>query len=330
MYSILVITTLVIGIFIYFKQGEKTQSAMAEQMLHREQLLSRSGALSLNNFTQIISDQVSAGSLDPAIESLDPQLSQTHLEIFLSGWENGPVSGVILTDANGDVIYGVDRHGPAGKGISVADRKYFIWAKTAKEGSVFIGEPIVSKIGFTTGMFIIPIASPVIKNGQFNGVFVASFLIDEATRQFLDPLKISNNTRIYLADKSGVILSASIQSLVGTNYYDYIKKLGGSENVPIQIFNDAVLSNKEGKIDMYLPDESKNDSLSRFLIAYSPVGIGTVNWVVVISNPADDAFLFTGPFYKDQIISLTFLIIVTLIFSIIGITSYRIEPEDKK
>jgi C4-dicarboxylate-specific signal transduction histidine kinase len=216
-----------------------------------------------------------------------------------------------------------------GIGTDVSDSEYFKWAKTAKEGDSFVSTPIISRIGTTKSEYIIPVASPVIKNGKFDGVLVASFSLDEATTEFLSPLKISDNALIYLTDQNGTILSASIPSLVGVNYLDYVRSIPGSSNTA-QTLSETLTSATVGKLGANLPDDTKKQAPAEYLIVYSPIFLGSSHWVFSIATPKDAAFSYAKPFYRDQLMSLIYLIVVVLFFAIAGITSYRVGSSIKK
>jgi flagellar basal body-associated protein FliL len=327
-YAVLVVATLVVGIFVYFQQGISTQSALAEQIFEREEVAVKAANVLLDTFVGNLSNQISAYSTNSDIISFDPQGTPEDLGILLKSWKDSPASEVLLVDANGFVKFGLDRQGNTVTGTNLSDREYFNWAKTAKEGDSFVGDPIISRIGTTKGEYIVPVASPVIKNGKFNGVLVASFSLDEATTKFLNPLKISDNALIYLTDQNGTILSASIPSLVGVNYLDYVRSIPGGSNTA-QTLSTTLTSATAGKLGASLPDETKNQAPAEYLIVYSPIFFGSSHWVFSIATPKDVALSYAKPFYKDQLMSLIYLIVVVLFFAIAGITSYRIGSRSK-
>jgi len=280
---------------IYLFLNKAAADNLVEQMLHREQVAARSGSIALKVFVSSFGNQVS--SFSNRIDILS-QIEQKDLEMFVKSWKNTSVSGAVVVDGSGVVKYGFDRQGPTGKGIDLSDRQYFMWAKTAKGGDVLIGSPVQSKIGFASGRYVVPVASPIIRGGKFSGVFVSSFLLDEITSYYLDSLKITNNTRVYLFDQNGVIFSGPAKELVGINYFDYLTKSGivGSDLL-VQKLKNAFLSDDEFKLDIALPDENKNGVLTRFLIAASPIVVGNHHWMLVVTTPAIDALEFLTPFY---------------------------------
>ena len=329
MHIILVVIFLTVGILIYFQQGSSVKSTLSEQSFQQEEIVVKAGNVLLSAFIDNLKNQISAYAAKSEIVSSNPKDIQNDLGILLDGWKNGPVSDVVLTDANGLVKFGLDRQGNSVTGTDLSDSEYFKWAKTASESASFVGNPALSKIGFTKGKYIVPVASPVIKNGKFNGVLVASFFLDEATANFLNPLKVSDKTLIYLVDENGVILSSSLQSLVGSNYLNYINGVPGVRKTT-QVFSDTLFNGTGGRFNTDLPGGSKTTSpVQQYLVVYSPVSFGSSSWVFSVATPTNDTLLSVIPFYRDQLMSLIYLIVVILTFSIIGVTSYRIGSRAK-
>ena len=325
---ILVILALAVGIVLYFEEGNSTQTALADQMLHREQVVTRSGSISLSTFVQDLSNQVSAYSTWPYIESFDKDNVQDDVNILLHSWENTPVSGILLIDKNGVVRYGADRNRVVGIGADLSKVAYYTWAKTAIPGDRFVGSPIVSKIGFTTGRYIVPVAAPVFKDGKFNGVLVITFLVDDATTKFLDPLKISDNTLVFVLDHDGNFVFSPIPNLIGTNFTNLFndRSFPGKDGVIAGFKGEFAKPDTQGKFDITIPNLMYGNTLTRFLMTYSVANLGPGNdWSLIVMTPASDAFLFTGPFYTDQIFTLIYLIIVVIGFSLVGITTGRIK-----
>lgn len=315
-----VLTGLLIILFagvIYLLLGDQAANLLVEQMLHREQIAARAGALSLKMFMNDFSVQTAAYSMSPDIVSFDSKKVPKDLKMFLDAWKETPVSGLILVDKDGIVRFGADRFGPTGEGLNVSEREYFKWAKTAKEGEVYFVDPYQSKIGFTSGSYVVSAVSPVIKDGKFNGAFVTGFLLNETAERFLDPLKISEDSRIYLFNQDGAVLSGQAKNLIGINYLDFLAKSGisGSENM-IEKLKGALGSGKEDKLDIVLPNENKKGALTRYLIAYSPIVVGNQHWYVAVSTPATDALTYLTPFYFQNLILVGIMVFGFLIIII--------------
>ena len=294
----LVIVVLVFGIGLYFQQGTQTQESLAQQMLHREQVITRSGSISLSVFVQSLSDQVSTYSSDSDIVSYNKNETPEDLNSLLNSWQNTPVTGVVLINKNGVVTYGVDRMGETGIGTDVSTREYYLWSKTAKAGDRYIGSPIVSKIGFDTGRYIVPVVSPIIKDGKFNGVLVVTFLVDEATAKFLDPLKISKSTLVFVLDHDGNFVFSPIPKLIGTNFTNLFSgtNFPGKDKIISGFKSEFANSDSQGKFDITIPNLVDGNALTRFLMTYSVVNLGPGNdWSLIVMTPASMRFSLPAP-----------------------------------
>lgn len=305
--------------FFYFFLVWRVSSTLVEQVLFKAELAGKAGASSTKMFVENLGFQTSIFATRINIVTPNPQDTPLALKNLVDGMSSTPMTGAILADSRGRVLYGHEKPGPFAGGEDISDREYFKWAESAKEGEIYIGSPIRSKLGFSKGRYIVPIASPIIKEGKFNGVFVTAFFVDELVNQYLNDLKITGNTRIYIIDNKGVIIASPRENLLGINYLDYLKSLnieGGSTKSGI--LYSALTSEKAGAIDISLPDETKNRALTRFLIGYAPVKLRDSAWVMAIAVPASDtlASLYPLQFRDLGIIGLVVLVSIVIAFYI--------------
>jgi hypothetical protein len=310
---------LVLAVVFYLGFGTSARAALIEQMLHREQIVARSGSSSVGVYLNLVGNSLKI------LAKVAP--TQEGLNIFTEKWNDTLVTGTILTDAKGKVIVNSTRPGEVSTEMDLSDRDYFIWAKTAAEGEVYLSNPFISRSGTSEEKYVVLISTPVLKNGEFNGVLAGAVLLSEIPEYFLDPLKISTATRIYLMDERGVILSSPISQLIGVNYIDYLNSnpfLGSLATVPT--FKKALASREEGKIDIALQDET-NGKLTRFLIAYSPIMINgdERHWLLAIATPAEDALVYMGPIYARQFVAIVaaFLAVLALGIRLAKVIAYK-------
>lgn len=318
---------------IYVLLLKQTSDLLIDQMLRREQSAIGAGAEIVNVFISSVGFQNSTFARRISIVTPNPDDTPKALMALIDGWKDTPISGAVVTDDEGEVLYGYDRLGSIGQGINVSERDYFKWAKKATEGEEYVGTPIISKIGFANGRYIVPVASPVIKNGRFVGVMVISFLADEIPGRYLNSLKISDETRIYLIDQNGTIVSSPIQQLIGINYLDYISQSGAPDKERIvQTLKASLASEKEGNLDITLPDEIKGGVSTRFLIAYTPITAGSAHWVLAIATPAQEALVYAAPFYWKNlgVVALAFIIFAAATFYIARRNGYGFGGEKKE
>ena len=320
--------SITIGVVFYFWKGVTTQNAMAEQLLHRQQIIARAGALSTSSFLNNLGRVVAVHASRSVFLSESTDAKNADLRSFMSEWMDTPVNGIIMVNSSGIAVASSNRVLDPKNPTNFADRKFFTWAKlNAMPGQYYIGEPVIARIGLLTGKYIVPVASPVFdKNGDFKGVLVASVSVDKLVSTFANPLKISENTMIFVVDDNANFIFSSVPSLTGksiTSVFEGVNFPG--KDSAITLIYKHLPNGDEGKLDLTLPNIYQDKKMTRYLVAYSKLNLDQNKWSFAVVSPADEAFLFTGPFYKDQIVSLVYLIVVVVGFSIIGITSARLR-----
>src|SRR3990170_339122 len=242
--------TLLAGL-LYLWAGKRTVESLSEQILHRQQVVARAGSKSIETFLSMVGKSLMV--LSDHLSLLPPEEiggTPSILQKFASDWRNTPFVEIILIDKEGQVIFGATaKEGRLGSGISVSDREYFLWVKSALRNQTYVGKPIVQRGGKFVGRYIAPVATSLFRNGNFEGALVASVLLSELNKEFIDPLKLSEKTRVYFSDSDGYIIHGTSGNLVGKNYLEYLRKkpYKGSE-LAIQKFSEALSKSEEGKL----------------------------------------------------------------------------------
>ena len=301
-FFILVAVLTLAATLVYLRLSAISQKALVEQILHREQVISRAGARAMEVFVKDLQSSIAALADDP---------TPVKLQKFVAGSQPGPVAGVIITDSEGKVKLSVNREAvPLEPGTSVANHDYFAWAKTASSGEVDLGQPIVSKVGASKGKYILPVSTPIVKAGQFQGVLTVAVLLEDLTSRYLEPLKLSEETRIYLLNPEGVILSKDGEQSIAEG------------------LNQALAAGKEQKLDLVLADEQRAGRLTRFLIAAAPIELKNCHWLLAVISPVEEAHLFSVPFRQSFSWALILFLLIIFILSIFGILYTKIVHQD--
>ncbi|MBU0973545.1 MAG: methyl-accepting chemotaxis protein [Proteobacteria bacterium] len=200
----------VVGLFSISKSSNALQSlakgqaqlaaqnlaAMANLYMEQEVVLAR--GMAVEPHVVAASNKVSAEGIDNAtaeIAALDTYFADVYAQIG-SGYDV-----FFVTDTRGQAI--ADSTGGAYRtqNISVADRDYFISAKT---GRVSIGMPILSK---ATGKPVVVVAVPLTTDsGQFAGIFAAVVKL-EALSDKITGVKMGETGYPFMADKTGLIIA---------------------------------------------------------------------------------------------------------------------------
>lgn len=297
--------------------GKNSADLLIEHMLHRQQIVARSGASSIEATFDIIGSSFTFLAKRPSIISQTPD-NEEMLDNFIDSWVKTPLTGIVYVGSEGIVIFNSNKDRIRDIGGERADREFFIWSKTAKLGEYKSFQPIISRGGTTKGTSIIPIATPVISaSGEYRGVLVGSIPISRLTSQFTDHLKISDATKTYIVDSDGTVVVSPIADLTGVNYLEVIKESNflGSEKVS-EAFKNSLASPEDGTLDVVLPDSENGGKLERFLIAHSPVKVDGSYWHMVVVTPAKDALVYGFPFYIKQVIMLLILFSIFTLFVI--------------
>lgn len=318
--GLLILATSLISYLLLNKQAA---DALIEQMLDREQLVARSGANSIETFLNIFGRSLAGLGTRSNIVNFNGE-TQKELDEYVNRWDETPVAGVIVVNAEGKVVLDSNRKSVRDVGADVSDRDYFKWAAKARKGEIYISEPVVSRVGATKGLSVIPVITPIISSeGTFKGMLVAGILVSELELSYIEPLKITDKTLVYIVNTNGDVLFAENDTLIGKNLYSRIDEIPFiGDNLVRQKFSDVLGKKQEGKLDVIYPVYYDDYKLRRMLMAYSPVEVSNNHFMLAIATPVEDALVYMAPFYFRNfgVIALAFLG-----FTIIAVRIAKIE-----
>ena len=308
----------------YTYSGILSNDALVEQTLHRQQVVARSGAIMLQDFIRTL-QRSESNFINETTNLDDVDHMETRLLHYLAEFANTPVAAAGILNTEGVEIVSVDRGGGIFRGTDYSDRKHVAWAKAAKPGEFYLSSPTVSKHGAEMGKYIGIISTPIFIQDEYVGVFSMTFSITKLTKTYLDPLKLTESSRVYLLSNDGVVVYSPIEKLIGANYFDVMatQNFEGKEGMVTNMHN-ALSASGEGKFTGFLINEETR-LLTNYLIAYSPIYFNDQKiWTLGISSPENVALDFVGPLFDNQNRLLTFLVVIVIGFSLIGITGRRI------
>lgn len=282
----------VIGGAFYLVLNQGIDRAFTRQLLDRQRTIARAEKSNITTFFEKFGNSVAFLAQLKSIEARDNDTSYD-LDLFIEQRrEANLVSGVVLTDKNGIVRFNSNVSGTGDLGASLADRDYFLWAKSEGErGKYFISQPVKS---------IVVVASPVYRDNVFSGVVASSVKVAPLTERFFGLMKISDLTEVYLVDSNGDLLySNAAPDAVGSNISELFS-------------GDLALRDKiKNALGATVGDQFQTE---KHLVAYSPVILGSQSWLLIISSPAQEVVNLTRPFYVRQasVLILTAAIILSL------------------
>jgi C4-dicarboxylate-specific signal transduction histidine kinase len=318
-----------LSLVYYILLGREVKPAITEQLLKQEQTLVRAEAGNITSFFQAFGSSVAILANSSNLE--DPGTKALHdMDIFVEQWKkSGVVPGVILTDEFGVVQLSSSILDIQSIGESVSDREYFLWANSdSGAGEYFIGRPVVSRLGESEGQTIIPVASPIYKDGVFAGAVVAAVKLEPLSKRFFGLIKVSGNTDVYLLDVDGDIL------------YDSTTPVSVGENVTTTyreapfLGSNVVSENIEYVLENFKEGTFQTDSR---LVAYSPISLGKQKWLLISSSPSHIVAEQASPLYIRQVGILLFTALTVVLFGVfaareekISILGENIEKKEKQ
>jgi hypothetical protein len=282
---------------IYYLSLKFVEKTLYEQMLHREQIVTRAGSIALKEFFELMGTQVYSFSTRKSIVIVDKDTQDT-LDSFVAKYEKYPIGGMVLTDKNGKIIYNANIDDSHSTNVDLSDRDYFIDLKNNINKEFIISSPLISKFGASKDKYVLIIASPVIKDNKFNGVLLASVIIDEIANEYLNPLKITEDTLVNLNNEKGNLLYSSKGVSINLDY----------------------LITKNNEVG-----EWKNISKEGLLIATSAFNYWNGNlWYLSVATPSKNALEFMKPLLTINFVFLLLGIFSIFIFSMFLLTAIKL------
>jgi hypothetical protein len=257
--------SVLLGALVLLVLGRYVKSSISKRLLSRQQIITRAEAVNIESFFQTIGKSVSVVAQSDAVQKGNSQ-AEANLDAFVWEWQDtNLVGGVLLTDSSGVVKYNSNPAGFTDIGASLSDRDYIVWASQQKQpGSYFVGRSVISRVGITKGEVVVPIVSPIFKNGRFVGTVTAAVKLKPLKERFLGLMELSDTTEVYLINEENVLLySKSSPNLVGL----------GAENLD-DVFANFRYASNEGALQ-----------IDKYLVAFSPVDLGARKWLLVIAIP---------------------------------------------
>lgn len=300
---------------IYFTINSASEKYFIEQMLHREQVITRSGAANIKGFINLSVSSLVALSHNPNI--LTPNSNTQHLlDETVATWQNTALSLVALIDNKGNVIaVSSNQDKIIDLTAKSTGREYFEKGIKLKRGEYYIGKPIIPILSGLPKKYLVPISVPVLdSNDQVIGIVVATFYISDIANNYMKPLRISDDTDMVILDQSGNIISSLYQQIVGQNIFEFFNNYPFvGDKIIIPHLKEYLSLAQEQKLDLVFPD-MVDLSLNRSLIASSPILLDNSQmWHLIIVTPIKDALIFVAPLVIQKIIAIIAIYFFTAI-----------------
>lgn len=204
----LLLTIPTLGIIVY--SGLKVRAADYQKAIIETQKLADTLAETQEDIAR---ESRQLGSLLTELPDVRPPGSGKIRSILATAIRQNPqYNNILIVDRDGIVRASAS---PVSERVSVADRLYFRAARDTLRFSA--GEYVVSR---TTGKPTIHMATPIVINGQFEGVVALGIDLD-VMRSILGRSQLPSNANYVMADRNGIIINRG-------------RALGQEEGKPIQ------------------------------------------------------------------------------------------------
>jgi hypothetical protein len=248
------------------------------------------------------------------------QKLQTDLALLMSEYKDAPIAGVIIGNSKGVVVANYNWSGIDDIGKDVSDRDYYVWSKDASYGDFFYGNPVNSRIGASSGQQIITLTTPLYTKNKYSGFVTFAINGDGFSRRYLEPIKFTDTTAVFLVDSNGKVFYSDNKQLVGINI---IEDMGYG---PEGLIKEVLASGKENKFSMSMP--LGGAEVRQLLVSTYPVTIkGKPQSYLMIATPSDHTNLFVAPIYDNQVHALVVFVLISIGFAIIEITTVAITSK---
>lgn len=315
-FSVLTAIFILFGGIIYYFLDKRVENALAEQILHRQQVAVRSASISIHTFIENVEKSMVFMSQDSNVITMDKN-SQKVLERYIEEWRGTSLVTVILVDNKGQILYSADnKNQTLTTQVNVSDREYFKLAMNANKTEVSLGQPIISRdIGGYSNQLILPFSVPLFENGEVKGILGVGILLSDLAREYLNPLKTSENSQIYFLNSQGIFIDSFYPELIGKNIDEVFGSIDfeGKDEMLILV-KDILNSKEEGKVNLKLPKNLVQPDVNNILFSYSPVIYGNRTGLLAVGTPLNHINYFFDP------ISSIYILFIYLFISYIAIS----------
>jgi methyl-accepting chemotaxis protein len=188
---------------------------------------------------------------------------------------------LFVTDSTG--VIRADGVGGSYAGINIGDRDYFA---AAKSGKVNVGTVIKSK---KTGSPVAVIATPITRNGEFQGILAAALKIDFLIEKIV-AVKVGSTGYPFMVDKAGVVIAHPKK--------EFILELDLGKQAGMESIMKKMLAHETGSEKYVFQGIGK-------IAGFAPVEL--TGWSIGFTQNQDE---FLGPAHMIR----NFILIIALVF----------------
>lgn len=318
-----VVMVLVLGALMNYILGKPARNEVVSKGAHLQLLEAKTAGIVVRRFLDRVgrSAEVSASSAEIKLlnESSRPAMT-TVIEV----WADTALEEVVLIDKTGKVLVVENIVGiREGEGVvNVSDREYFKKAMQSGDNKYVVGEPINPRGGHAKGEYVVPVAVPVVVDGQKEGVLLFNVRVGKLAEDYFTQIGISEKTSIYLIRGDGEIMFSDQERLIGINVFERLDELNivGRDKIKNEIRN--ALTQKEGFEKIVAP--TLDGGFESQVGSYYVVDLGGEAALMVLVTSEKTILGDLGPMYfrRIAVVIIAFLALMVFAIRVAKVTGY--------
>jgi len=319
--SYITLTTIILALggLVFYITKTISFYTITDQLLEREQIIARAGAKSMETYIELVGRNMIHFSEELSLAE-DNDVIARQMDSFIGQHKDTPLIEIIYLDKDGKVVHLANNDSSAGTyevGSDLSSRAYYHWWLTSNSNDYFIGDPINILVGKFQGKTALPMSVRVNdKEGNFRGVIGGALNVDNLTKQFLGPLKLTEESKVMIINSEHNFEYSSDPDLLGKNADEYLSNLGFSSFEIMNLFNQTEMKTR---LEPDLVPQFK----SKYLAATAKMQVGESQWHLFVVNPYNFINLFSGPLNYQHGIAFTLFVSLVVIYGILAVSFTR-------
>lgn len=319
----LVAVILVLG----HRSFKETARAAVQEFGRRQAVLADGATHSIELYFRTLSTALRPLALDAQVQRLEEAPTRSHLKLKAEELRAFGVWDVGVIDAAGKLRYSAT-DSPM-EGADFSSRRYYQDAKAATSSDTrvvqfvdFEGiEPGMKGVLVGVPMFEAPAAqTPGASAGRFAGLVGCVVKLDYMAREFIAPVRSTENGRALLIDEEGGILWSADRTMFGKNL---LKECEGFPSFQQVVTQMTAAETGAAEFTYYAFDVSTGRYTSGTetkLIAFAPVRAGQRPWAIGVWAPKADALKSVRSANRTQHMVVGFSTLVVLAGAALALT----------
>lgn len=308
-------------VVVAFWQIQKISERLILDQLRQQQLtLVNTAAKGIEEYLQSRSDELRAFETCDDLNSCADKYFQQYIKS-----EDRGISGIAVVNKEGKIVTILNPGNiQTGMDVDVSDRDYFQFLKNPdNRGKIYLTEPIIVRAGSYQGEPLVSlITASYTKDNSFNGLVMLGIIPQYFADNFILPMKLDTDSKTFIVNSSGKVLSNGYDVLIGQSLFDYAKDLNWPQkedylNKLTQLTQDKA----DGFFDWYWVPPGSH-SAAKKIVAYTPLTINGENnkWILFVSTPDTVLYKHLGllEFYYNLIliVNLGLFLVLFIIYTL--------------